>query len=263
MTIEGEYKCHVLHFASCYPRHFHKAVWSEQKYQQLLSSSEPPREPTANPVRRKLSASFTSTATIANQSVHEVVNPERRRGSQSGADSYSPNLGHLVRGTGGSQRARDRRSTSQDRSTEEGDLTDGNTSDNDSLQRSSDSVFLENIPDETVRSQYPPSPGMERSPFEFNPPAPRGVVRENPLTSRTNSSGNGGMRLRSQSAVVAGSRGVGLEQFAALHSGRSPLSLQGRSHSAFMGAPKPSLVSGPFSSPLTHKSRTPSSECLF
>ena len=246
------------------PRHFHKAVWSEQRYQQLLSTSDPPREPTGNPVRRKLSASFSSPATAASQSSHELLTLERGGGGQTGVESYSPDLGRLVRGTGAGQQARDSRSRSQDRSTEEGDLTDGNASDTDSLQRSSDSVFLENIPDETVPSQYPSS-GTERSPFESNPPGPRGVMRENPLTSRTNSasSGNGGMRARSQSAVVAGSRGVGLEQFAALYSGRSPWSLQGRSHSALMGTPRPSLVGGPFSSPLTHKSRTPSSKhCL-
>lgn len=184
-------------------RHFNKAVWSEQRYQQLLTASE---NTLPNPTRRRLSTSF-----------GYGYSPAGRREHTRDYTNLSENESPPVRPR--------ERVTSTD-----GEFTDGTMSDTDSLQRSSDSVFLENIPDETDQVQFPLRGDLQpaNSPSRLRP-------KENPLISRTNR----GLRLRSQSAVVSGNQGLGLEQLQAL---------QGRTTSALVS----SRGSSPHS-PLIHK----------
>ena len=186
-------------------RHFNKALWTEQKYQQLLSISE-----TANPTRRKLSTSFGSGLNHSPMVSQRLCSPDRSDTSREPKHQSPPGP-----------------------SIDDADLTDGDISDTDPLQKSSDSVFVANIPDETNRLQFPAK--------ESTPP-----LRENPLTSRTNS----GMRMRSQSAVVVGRGDL-------LHTAKQPPlpALQTRSQSAYIH--RLSIGTGPLS-PMTHKTRTSS-----
>ena len=144
----------------------------------------------------------------------------------------------------------------------EGESTDGSTSDTEPLQRSSDSVFLDHIPDETNRLQYPGSDAYAYphsqgllpnfGNFADTPPLARRLSKENPLTSRTNTNGNG-VRMRSQSDVV-----LGVGQLSLLQAGRRDLPpFAGRSQSAFVGGRGQPFGLGSLS-PLSQKSRTPS-----
>ena len=144
----------------------------------------------------------------------------------------------------------------------EGESTDGSTSDIEPLQRSSDSIFLDHIPDETNRLRYPGNdayayPHSQQllsnfGNFADTPSSARRLSKQNPLISRTNANGNGAVRMRSQSDVV-----LGVGQLSLLQAGRGNMvPFAGRSQSAFVGRGQP-LGLGSFS-PLSQKSRTPS-----
>ncbi len=119
-------------------RHINKAVWSEQRYQQLLSSTGGNYDNSQTNVRRRLSSSFAK------------IDAEAIKTGQTGLARY-------------------------DREESPGDC------EIDSLQKSTDSVFLE----------QPVAEATNSSPSNTKP------SRINPLTSR----------VRSQSAIVGGTVG--------------------------------------------------------
>lgn len=250
-------------------RHFHKAVWSEQRYQQLLStSSGNPGNREHAPVR-KSSPKFTApqythkedTTRTGGSKLTTNTKPFPLSGgrlpqphagpSHTGSDypdtGVAQQVAHVQEREGGS----------------EGESTDGSTSDIEPLQRSSDSIFLDHIPDETNRLQYPGNdayayPYSQQllsnfGNFADTPPSARRPSKQNPLISRTNANGNGAVRMRSQSDVV-----LGVGQLSLLQAGRgNMLPFAGRSQSAFVGGRGQPLGLGSFS-PLSQKSRTPS-----
>ena len=242
---------HIIH------RHFHRAVWTEQKYRELLlsSSQESPSyqpHPLTRPllsVRRKLSTSFNSSVQFSSFPMPI-------------AEGEAPGLSSNQ----GDERSR---SPSCDLSPEGSVDSEGVMGEaGDPLQRSSasDNVFVESNRrgSLTFQHQYPSNRSGLRTDSSTNievnmsPQVSRlrpHSHRPNPLISHTN-----GSRARSQSAVFTGRE----DSPFSLTANRSPLSrratlaLIGRSHHgrgsglgfAGMGSLSP-LTSG-------HKSRTAS-----
>lgn len=132
-------------------RHYHKAVWSERKYQQLLSTSAPAPPP-------GLAHSATSLASHARRQLSMTFDPATVRGSITSMGSFDT--------IGG-----------------EGEATPTNHRDDyeatppDPLQNSSDSVFMDNPTQDRLLGNWeqPASPQIH----------PRGSGRPNPLTSHT------------------------------------------------------------------------------
>lgn len=249
-------------------RHFHKAVWTEQKYRELLLSSSqesptyqphPPPRPLLS-ARRKLSTSFSSSIQFSSLP--------------------TPIIEGEVPGLLTNQGDERSRSPSRDMSPEgsvdsEGVMCEGG----DPLQRSStsDNVFME--PDSHIASgsltfhpQYPSNRNgiqtdnhLNISTANMSPQVSKlrpHSQRPNPLISHTN-----GSRGRSQSAVFAGRENspFSLAANGSPLSRRATLALIGRSHPGGSGHG----FFGPGSvSPLTsgHKSRTASGKesfCVF
>ena len=239
-------------------------MWSEQKYQQLLSSSGTSSLGNTDhtPLSHKLSAGSHEQTTRTNRtSSSELTShnplskgrllPPLHTGSDY-PDTGVPHVRHLPMG----RREKEVQS--------EGELTDGSMSDSEPLQRSSDNVFVDHLQDETSRLQYhgnsthPHSPGQQFSShvgyFADTPPIARRQSKLNPLTSQT----NGGIaRMRSQSDVV-----LGREQLSLLQARRGGTTgpFAGRSHSAFVSGRRQPLgsIAGGSLSPLSRKSRATS-----
>ena len=244
-------------------RHFHKAVWTEQKYRELLLSSSqespsyqphPPTRPLLS-TRRKLSTSFSSSIQFSSFPT-PIAEGEAPGLSSNQGDEHS-------------------RSPSRDLSPEgsvesEGVMGEGS----DPLQHSSasDNVFMEfdhhaASGSLTFQHQYPSNRNGIQTDNYSNMAANMSPQvsklrphshRPNPLISHTN-----GSRARSQSAVFAGREDnpFSLAANGSPLSRRATLALIGRSHPGGSGH----SFFGPGSvSPLTsgHKSRTASGKII-
>ena len=246
--------------SSCFVyRHFHKAVWSEQRFQQLLSSSgyrhdDDNEQPLPSfGARRKLSISFGTPPTTrshggSSEHIDGVLpSSEAQRTDGSNVDDvgYRQSRGSLrdVKFGEDTTPQLSRGSTTDVNLSNSatpipsrGDSTDGEICT--PLQRSSDNVFAEDDSNDAFHSKYPSN--MEFNNHQLTDLTTRVDTspqvsktrqrRPNPLTSHTNA-----VRTRSHSAVLPSQRES--EPWLVTASNRSPLSRQAmicRTQSVFL-----------------------------
>ena len=248
-----------------------RSVQYEQQYRQLLTASENTSRDVGSSARRKLSAGFAaSLPDMASLPGSHCLYPLGH------CDSLATSIDSLelvteegpqsvltwrreCQASTSEQRGRESSVEAEERDTAEAYAA----SDTDPLQKSRDSsVFGDG---ETHQLQYIyTNPGgyipEQPLPADATPPMP---PKQNPLISRDSSDGTQ-FRGRSHSAIVT-SNGSGLDATSLKLGHRVAWSgsPQSRSQSAFVGAMgRGSPSTGPLS-PLTHKSRTASGECVY